>query len=105
MGFGARRTSYMQNYQPAMSSALAALCCTWAGSSSFMWQTGKTSTGILDIHQSRPLWTYFKPVVRGAILTAAENYLGSSCLRPNQPAPANAKKADHFNQSIQADVF
>ena len=48
---------------------------------------------------------------RGAstdVLSVAENYLCSSCLRykkPNQPAPATVQKADHFNQSIQADVF
>eukprot|EP00913_Durusdinium_trenchii_P016066 g15100.t1 len=134
-GFGTHRTAFMEDYQPAFCSTLATALASserpqlwenafavrehtqYLGKIVALHATGKQNAlrVVQKLHRNlgHPSAQALVDLLhsRGAstdVLSVAENYLCSSCLRykkPNQPAPATVQKADHFNQSIQADVF
>ena len=130
-----KRTSYMEDYQPAFAAVLgtAISACerpqAWDGA--FAVQEMQSYLGkLVDLHAEgkqealRVVQKLHRNLghpsaqslvdlltARGAsatVLSVAENYLCSSCLRykkPNQAAPASIKEAQHFNQVVQSDVF
>ena len=134
-GFQAHRTSYMENYQPALASTLAAAMATPEAPHS--WEFGFAVQEItehvgklVDLHVEgkaaalrvvqklhrnlgHPSTSSLVELLssRGAssdVLQVAGSYVCSACQRykrPNQTSPATLAKCDRFNQRLQADVF
>ena len=134
-GFQAHRTSYMENYQPALASTLAAAMATpevphhWefgfavqeitehVGKLADLQVEGKTAAlrVVQKLHRNlgHPSTSSLVELLssRGAssdVLQVAGSYVCAACQRykrPNQTAPASLSKSDRFNQRLQADVF
>ena len=134
-GFQVHRTTYMENYQPAMASTLAAAMAT--PEAPHNWEHGYAVQEITEhvgklvelhvegksaalrvvqkLHRNlgHPSTASLVELLssRGAspdVLQVAGSYVCAACQRykkPNQTAPSTLAKSDHFNQRLQADVF
>ena len=134
-GSGRSKTSYMEDYQPAMASALASTMASpevpnhWEDVNAveevkavqgklvqLMTDNQAEATRTVQrLHRNlghpSPLALVEMLESRGAseaVLNVARNFQCHSCLRyrkPNQVAPASSKVILKFNQNVQADVF
>jgi len=134
-GFRALKTSFMEDYQPAMAATLAAALATpetphpW--DFGFVVQEIKEHAGkIIDLHvegkaealrvvqklhsnRGHPSTKSLVELLQSrnaseAVIHVTGSYVCAACQRyrkQNQPVPANLSDVERFNQKVQSDIF